>query len=490
MKKTASSRRPAAAKRKATVRKPAAASRKTKAAAPARKLAQPALHKAPAAATPHWTSSTGFFLATVGSAIGLGNVWRFAWLTGTHGGGAFIAVYVAAVVLIGLPLMLAEFAVGKHGGANPAHAYAKLSRGGLWWGIGAIGITACSVILAYYAVITGWVMHYFVLGLTGNLTPAPAQGYAALFTQFQGSWMPLVWQAVIMALTGGVIAAGVTGGIERLCKWLMPTLAVIIVALAVYANTLPGAWRGLAFLLVPDWSVLQNPNVYLAALGQAFFSLSVGYGVMLTYGAYAGRNQSLPTIAALTAAGDTAFALVAGLVVFPAVFAFGLNPAAGTGLAFNTLPQVFAAMPYGNIFGTAFFGLLLGAAITSTISMLEVGVAALTQKTGWSRHFSTWLLTILIFAAGVPVALCYGPLAGVAFHGLNLLDLYDYATSNVLLPLCAFLTAIFVGWRWGRMQAEAASGLDRAASFLWMFALRYLVPVAILAIAARALGFI
>ena len=485
MKKSTPSRRPATAKSKAQTRKIATASKARTKPATTHKPTAPK-----AEATPHWSSSTAFFLATVGSAIGLGNIWRFAWLTGSNGGGAFIVVYLGAVLLIGLPLMLAEFSVGKHGGANPARAYAKIAPKGLWWGIGALGITACSIILAYYAVITGWVLHYFVLGLSGHLTPAPAEGYGTLFTQFQSGWQPVIWQALVMAATGGIIAAGVTAGIERLCKILMPTLAVIIVALAIYANTLPGAWRGLAFLLVPDWSVLTNPNVYLAALGQAFFSLSVGYGVMLTYGAYAGRHQSLPQVALLTSLGDTAFALIAGLVVFPAVFAFGLNPAAGTGLAFNTLPQVFAVMPYGNVFGTAFFGLLLGAALTSTVSMLEVGVAALTQKMGWKRSTSAWLLTAVIFAAGVPVAMGYGPLSGITIHGLNLLDAYDYATSNILLPLTAFFTAVFVGWRWNRLQAEATSGLGRAGAALWMLALRYLVPLAILAIAAHALGLI
>lgn len=461
------------------------------------KAARPDAAHTPPAPTAHlnhngnpvWTSELTFFLATVGSAIGLGNVWRFAWLAGEHGGGAFIAVYLLAVLLLGLPLMLAEFAVGKAGGPNPIQAFRKVAPRGLWWLLGTMGVASCIIILAYYAVITGWVARYAWLALSGQLFPMPTEGFGPGFAAFKTSPEPVFWQALIMLVTGGIIALGVTQGIERLCKILMPTLAITLIGLAIYANTLPGSSLGLGFLLVPDWSKLSHPDIYLAALGQAFFSLSVGYGVMLTYGAYAGARHSLPKTALFTSVGDTSFALVAALMIFPAVFAFGLNPASGPALAFITMPQVFAQLPWGSALAAAFFLLLLGAAITSTVSMLEVGTAALMQRTKLRRSTVAWGLTGSIFVLGLPTALGEGPLAHITLFGHALLDAYDAFTGNLLLPLTALGTAVFVGWVWSPAQALTAAGLMGTTwASLWQITLRYVTPLAILAIFARSMG--
>ena len=443
----------------------------------------------PPVGRPVWSSQLTFFLATVGSAIGLGNVWRFSWLVGEHGGGAFILVYLGAVALLGLPLMLAEFAIGKSGGADPVKAYQAAKPNSLWWVLGALGVLSCAIILAYYAVIAGWVARYAWLALSGQLFPMPSGGFAAGFTAFKASPEPVFWQALIMLVTGSVVALGVTKGIEKLCLYLMPTLAVLLIALAVYANTLPGSSLGLGFLLVPDWSKLYHPDIYLVALGHAFFSLSVGYGIMLTYGAYAGPKQSLGKTAVLTSIGDTTFALVAALMIFPAVFAFGLNPGSGPALAFITMPQVFANLPASGLLAGAFFLLLLGAALTSTVSMLEVAIAALLNRTRFSRTTLAWGLTGGLFLLGLPTALGYGLLSHIQPFQLSLLDAYDTLTNNFLLPLTALGTAIFVGWVWSPAKALTAAGLMGTTwASVWQITLRYVTPLAILAIFARSMG--
>lgn len=429
---------------------------------------------------PTWTSGIGFLLATVGSAIGLGNVWRFSYLAGENGGAAFILVYVAAVVLVGIPLLLVEFSVGKAGGPDPTVAFPRLSGMRRTAVLGWLPVVTCSLALAYYAVVAGWVARYLALAFTGQVIVPPADGFGAGFDEFRARPLePLLWQALVMAATGTIVAAGVEAGIERLCKTALPILGLIIIGLATYSLTLPGSGRGIAFMLQPDWSALARPQVWLMALGQAFFSLSVGFGVMLIYGAYAGSEQSLPGIAVGAAIADTAFALITGVAVFGAVFAFGLDPQSGPALAFITLPEVFAVMPGGWFVAIAFFGLLLLAALTSTIGLLEVGVAVLTRRTGLSRRSMTWLLTVGIFLLGVPAALADGPLRQVTVFGVTLLTVYDRFAGEVLLPLSALLFALFVGWRWSAKEAIEASELGPVLGRWWLALVRYVIPVVI-----------
>lgn len=440
------------------------------------------------ASAPRWSSNTGFLAATVGSAIGLGNVWRFSYLAGENGGAAFIAVYAIAVTVIALPLMIGEFALGRAGGNDPTSAFVRISGRRLASLPGWVAVFACCITLSYYAVVAGWVAHYLWLSLFGSLTMAPAGGYAAAFEAFASDPLgPVVWQALIMAATAAVVAAGVNAGIERLSLAVMPVLAVIIVGLAAYSLSLPGSSRGLAFLFVPDWSVLDRPQVYLAALGQAFFSLGVGYGTMLTYGGYARSDSSLPRNAVVAVLADTGFAFVAGIAVFGAVFAFGLDPARAPHLAFVTLPQVFSVMPGGALFAIAFFGLLLAAAMTSAVGFLEVAVAALTARAGVSRKRATWLLAALIFAAGVPTAIGTGVLTWARISGKDLLEIYDTVAGEILLPLSTLLFALFIGWIWSRRAAIEAAGLGTALGTIWIWLVRYAVPGIILGLFAATL---
>lgn len=436
-----------------------------------------------------WSSGHGFLLATIGSAIGLGNIWRFSYLAGENGGGVFILIYCLAVLFIALPVMLAEFSLGRAGGPDPTSAYPHISQRRATTLIGWIAVIGCCAALAYYAVVAGWVARYFVVAVTGGFREPPAGGHAAAFAAFSSHPIrPVLWQGAIMVATAAVVAAGVNAGIERLCKVLMPGLAAIVVGLALYSLSLPGSGRALGFLFLPDWSALWRPQVYLAALGQAFFSLGVGYGTMLTYGAYAGPGQSLTRNALLAATADTLFALIAGVAVFGAVFSFGLDPASGPSLAFVALPQVFGQMPGGGVFAGAFFVLLLAAALTSAVGLLEVPVAALIERTGTSRRRASWLLAVFIFSLGVPAALGFGPLKSVMFAGMGLLETYDTIVGEILLPVSVLAVAVFTGWLWEPVHAARASGLTRQWGGLWLGLLRYAVPVVILLLFTAALA--
>ena len=435
-----------------------------------------------------WSSSRGFLLATIGSAIGLGNIWRFSYLAGENGGGAFILIYLLAIVLIGLPVMLAEFALGRAGGADPTSAYPRISRRRASTMIGWLAVIACCVTLAYYAVVSGWVARYLFVALTTGFADPPAGGHGAAFAAFTADTVsPIFAQGLVMVATAAVVAAGVNAGIERLCKILMPALAVIIVGLAAYSLTLPGSGRGIAFMFLPDWSALMRPQVYLAALGQAFFSLGVGYGAMLTYGAYAGADQSLTRNALLAAAADTIFALIAGVAVFGAVFAFDLDPASGPSLAFITLPEVFGRMSGGALFAVAFFALLLATALTSAVGLLEVPVVALIERTGASRRRAAWLLAGLIFLLGVPTSLGFGEMKAVTVAGMGLLETFDTVVGEILLPLSVLAVSVFVGWFWTMAQSTKTAGLGMWLGRAWFGLLRYAVPLVILTLFAAGI---
>ncbi|MGF1651364.1 MAG: sodium-dependent transporter, partial [Hyphomicrobiaceae bacterium] len=293
-----------------------------------------------------WDTRIGFVLATIGAAVGLGNIWRFSYVAGENGGGVFLVVYVACVALIGLPLMIAELAIGKRAQRNAVASFGDDGRAGAWPAAGWLMVLGAALILSYYGVIAGWALKYFAGALTGELWRSAEGGLGVYFNSFiANAFEPILWQAALLVLAGLIVARGIKSGIEQLNTWLMPALALIVIALALFALTLPGSGRGVAFLLAPDWSALARPSVYLAALGQAFFSLGVGMAVFITYGSYVGAKTAIPGAALAIALGDTAFALVAGLAIFPAVFALGADPSAGPSLAFITFPQVLLAMP-------------------------------------------------------------------------------------------------------------------------------------------------
>lgn len=429
-------------------------------------------------------------LATIGAAVGLGNIWRFSFVAGENGGGAFLVIYIVSALLVGAPLVIAELALGRAARGDAVSAFDHAAPRSAWIAGGWLGVGAGVLILSYYAVIAGWAMKYFVGAVDGSLWRLAADAQGGFFADFiANDWEPVAWQAAMMALTMIVVVGGVQRGIEVVNLWLMPLLCLIVLCLAVYAATFPGSAQGIRFLLAPDWSAFARPEVYVAALGQAFFSLGVGMAVFITYGGYLPRRQNIPSAVAAIVAGDTLFAIVAGLAIFQAVFAFGLDPAAGPELAFVTLPQIFLAMPWGAAFGSAFFFLLTAAALTSMVSLLEVPVAYLVTRVTLSRAASVLLAGGLTMALGVPSALGFGLLDGFTMAGRPILDAVDFATSNLLLPAGGALIAVLVGWRWGRSSALAESDMGAGvAGRVWLLLLRYVVPAVIVLILYRALA--
>ena len=436
-----------------------------------------------------WGSRAGFILASLGGAVGLGNIWRFSYVAGENGGGAFLLVYLVFVVALGLPLLLAELAIGRQAQTDVVDAFGKLGGSGKWRVAGAVAMIAALVILSYYAVVAGWAYKYladYVFGRPSGLTQA---ALAADFRAFQARAPEVIgWQFAVLASTVVVVLAGVQQGIERVNKLLMPLLALVVLGLAGYSLLLEGGGDGLRFLFAPDWSALMHPQVYVAALGQALFSIGVGLGVLITYGSYMSRSTRAAPSALIIVGGDTLFAIVAGIAIFPAVFAFGIDPAQGPALAFVTLPQVFAKMPGGAWFGLAFFLLLSVAALTSAVSLLEVPVAFAVARFGISRRTAALSIGAAVFLAGVPSALGSGPWADVRLFGMPILSAVDHLASNIWLPLGGLMLAIFTGWVWSREKAlEAASLGATALGRLWLFSLRYVCPICIVIIVLRSI---
>lgn len=428
-----------------------------------------------------WGSRWGFILATIGASVGLGNIWRFSYVAGENGGAVFLFVYLICVALVGLPLVIAELSLGRRAQGDAVAAFEIAADGRRWRHLGWIGIAGAVLILSYYAVIAGWALKYFVGAATGSLWKAAEAGYGTFFRNFIADrGEPIVWQAAMLSLTMFIVAGGVRRGIEAVNRWLMPLLVVIILALAVFALTLPNAGAGLRFLFAPDWSAFARPGVYVAALGQAFFSLGVGMAVFVTYGSYMPRTFSLPSSAVIVAVGDTLFAIVAGLAIFPGVFSFGVDPTAGPELAFITLPQIFLSMPGGSAIGTVFFFLLAAAAFTSMVSLLEVPVSMAVHRSGLKRWSATALCGLLIFVLGLPSAMSFGTLGEVRIGGQQILDAVDAGVSNFLLPFGGILLAVFVGWRMERATALHEADMPTGwPGRLWLWLLRTLVPATI-----------
>lgn len=442
-------------------------------------------------ATPReqWSGRTAFVLATVASAVGLGNIWRFAYVAGENGGGAFLLAYLAAVAILGLPLMLAEFALGRRARADVVSAYAFEMRSPRWAWAGWLAVAAALAILSYYAVIAGWAWRYFGAYLGSRLGSGAAGGggeaVADQFARFLASPQTMLWQLLVLALASAVVVAGVRNGIERVARIVMPLLAATVIALAAYGLTLGGAQEAMAFLFAPDLAALARPQVWLAAFGQAFFSLGVGVGTLATYGSYAPGGARLARSALLVAGLDTGFALTAGLAIFPAVFAFGLDPAQGPALAFVTLPQVFTVMPGGAWVGLAFFALLAFAALSPTIALIEVVVAALMRARGWSRRRTAVVVSAMAFVAGVPSALSGGALQALRPFGVGVLEAVDRFASNLLLPASGLCAALAVGWAWPRVRAFEAATLSQGLhARAWRGMLRWVVPAVLAAVFA------
>lgn len=435
-----------------------------------------------------WTGRAGFIMAAIGSAIGLGNIWRFSYVAGENGGAVFLIVYGLCVLFIGLPVLLAEFVLGSRTRGDVLLAFSHARAARAWRGAGVLAALVAFLILSYYSVIAGWACRYFVFYLTGSMSQLPRAALTEAFSDFVADPLqPVLWHAVFMTLTTLVVAAGVARGIERASWILMPVLAAMVILLAGYSLSLPGASRGLAFLFTPDWSALATPRLYLAALGQAFFSLGVAMGVMITYAGYIRSRARLASSAAAVAVGDTLFAIIAGMAIFPIVFAFGLDPAYGPALAFVTLPQVFAIMPGGAWIGIAFFFLLTAAALTSAVSLLEVPVA-IAARLGLPRAAAAAGIALCAFLAGVPSALGTSVWREIRIAGRGILDAVDFLAADLFLPVVGIAVVLFVGWVLPREEALSGSGLRPAFARAWLAVVRYVAPAAMLLFLAPLLA--
>ena len=430
-----------------------------------------------------WATRMGFILAASGSAVGLGNIWKFPYITGENGGGAFVLVYLICIALIGLPIMLAEFTLGRKSSLNAVGAFSAIKPGSPWVGVGFMGVIAGFLILSFYGVVGGWSIAYTVKSFTLSVVdfshPSEAGNF---FVEFTGNPVEATfYHFLFMAICVVIVARGIDRGIERACNLLMPALILFLVVLMVRSLTLPGAMEGVEFYLRPDFSKITAEAILLA-LGHAFFSLSLGMGAMITYGSYLKQSESLAFATLAVVFFDTVIALLAGLVIFPAVFAMGLEPTAGPSLVFIVLPTVFSNMPLGAIASIIFFSLLMIAALTSGISLLEVVVAFFIDQLGWSRKKAAWVMGGVIFALGVPSGLSFGVMAEYKLAGMNFFDFVDNIASNYLLPLGGMFTAIFVGWVWGIKSAKAEvekTGETFRLAAVWGFILRYVTPVCV-----------
>lgn len=398
----------------------------------------------------HWGSRLGFILAAAGSAIGLGNVWKFPFITGLYGGAAFVLVYLVCILLIGVPVMLIEFAIGRKTQRNPVGAYRAIGgRKSLWVWAGGLGVIAGFVILSYYSVVAGWCLGYVLKSIGGGFAAFddPAEAGEA-FAAFAGNPSQAIFAHLAFMLTCIlVVAQGVRSGIEKASRVLMPTLLVILFMLVFRGLTLEGSGAGVEFLFRADLSKLSGDAI-LVALGHAFFTLSLGMGAMITYGSYLSRHDNLLSSAFWVIILDTGIALLAGIAIFTAVFAFGLAPDSGPGLIFHVLPVVFGHMPGGAFFAFLFFVLLSIAAITSGVSLLEVVIAYFVDEKGWQRQRATWIMGGIIFLIGVPSALSFGPWSGIKIGEWSLFDFFDYMSFKYMLPLGGLLSILFVLSRW------------------------------------------
>ena len=443
-------------------------------------------------------SKFGMVLATAGSAVGLGNVWRFPYMTGENGGAAFILIYIGCILLLGMPGMICEFIVGRHGSANAARAYGSLTKVRGWRIVGYLGILTSTIILGFYAVVAGWCLEYLFVSVSGQL-----QGESAAIMEYFGKFSsdpvrPVIWGVAFILVTHLVVIFGIRNGIERASKCLMPILLLLLVVLVVASCLLPGAMEGIRFLFKPDFSKVTH-SVLLEALGQAFFSLSLGTACLCTYASYFSRQTNLVRSAMQIALLDSAIAILAGLMIFPAAFSVGIQPDSGPSLIFITLPnvfqQAFSSMPaVGYVIGILFYALLVFAALTSTISMHEIGTAFFYEEMHLTRRKAAWILTAVCSVLAVFCSLSIGAVDGIRLFGLSLMDFCDLLTAQVMLPAGALLTSIMLGWFVSAKTVGDEFTNQGTVSLrlfgVWLFCVRFVVPLCILLIFLHQLGVI
>lgn len=435
-------------------------------------------------------SSFGVLVALAGSAVGLGNLWRFPYLVGENGGAAFILIYLVFVILIGIPILLSEFIIGRRSQANARGAFKKLAPGSRWGIAGILAVLCCLMILSFYSVVGGWGIEYLFKAFSFDFTAEEDNAaLSSLFSDFaSSSWRPLVCHTIFLLLSGLIVILGVKNGIEKFSKVMMPILFLIIIGIAVRSLTLPGAGAGIDYLFKPDWSAV-TANTFLAALGQAFFSLSLGSGMAITYGSYVSRSENIVSISSKTAVADTMFALIAGCAIMPAVFAFGISPGEGPGLVFITLPHIFSQLPLGGFIAILFFIALMLAALTSSISLLEVIVAFSIEEFHIRRRTAVLICLGILWVLGCLCSLSQGVLSEWKIFGKNIFDFFDFVSANVLMLLGGLLVVLFVGWKLGREVIHdelTNSGKLRIPAWfvdVQTFLVRFLAPAAIITIA-------
>ena len=437
-------------------------------------------------------SKIGVILATVGCAVGLGNIWRFPYMVGANGGAAFLSVYIVCILLLGLPVMITEFFVGRRSRRNAAGAFKVMAPGTRWSFIGYNGVLAAFLILGFYSVVAGWTLEYIMQAMTGSLSGKTAADFTNEFESFSaGIVRPILWTAAFIALTHLIIISGVKEGIERASKVMMPLLFFILVALCIRSVTLPDAEEGLVFLFHPDFEKITS-SVVLSAMGQAFFSLSIGMGCLITYSSYFAKTTNLQTTALQVTVLDTLVAVLAGVMIFPAVFSFGIEPTAGPELVFITLPNVFEQLPWGSVWSFVFFVLLALAALTSTISLHEVVTAYVHEEYHISRGKAAWFVSGGVLVLGVLSSLSMGILKEYTLFGLTFFDFLDYVTAKIMLPLGGMLVCIFVGTRIDKKILKEELTNHGTIPFYFFntysFFMKYIAPIAIGIIFLNELG--
>ena len=440
----------------------------------------------------------GVILATAGSAVGLGNIWRFPFMTGQNGGAAFILLYIACVLLLGIPGMAAEFIVGRHGASNAARAYRRMTGTKAWGFVGLMGVITAIIILGFYAVVAGWCLQYLFASLAGNIK-GDATFVKEYFATFSSDPLkPVLWAIAFVLITHFVVTRGVRNGIEKAANILMPTLFVLLIVIVVASCSLPGAFKGIEFLFYPDFSKISG-GVFLDALGQAFFSLSLGTACLCTYASYFSRSTNLFKSSMQIAFLDSMIAILAGLMIFPAAYSVGVNPDSGPSLIFITLPnvfsQAFASMPIvGYIISILFYALLSLAALTSTISMHEIGTSFFHEEFNRPRKQAAWVVTVIASVVCIFCSLSVGAYKGLTILGMSIMDFLDYLTAQYLMPCGALLTCLYVGWYISKSvirQEYTNDGQLRSLSFpLFMFIVRFVCPIFIVLIFLHQFGLI
>ncbi|WP_321334456.1 sodium-dependent transporter [uncultured Bacteroides sp.] len=445
----------------------------------------------------HFGSKLGVILASAGSAVGLGNIWRFPYETGNHGGAAFILIYLGCVVLLGLPIMIAEFLIGRHSRANTARAFQILAPSTQWRWVGRMGVLAGLLILSYYSVVAGWTLEYITEAVTNGFAGKSPADFIASFQSFSSNpWKPIFWLIIFLLATHYIIVRGVEKGIEKSSKIMMPMLFIIILILVACSVTLPGAEKGIEFLLKPDFSKVDG-SVFLGAMGQAFFSLSLGMGCLCTYASYFGKDTNLTKTALSVGVIDTLVAILAGFIIFPAAFSVGIQPDAGPSLIFITLPnvfqQAFSGMPVlAYLFSVMFYVLLAVAALTSTISLHEVVTAYLHEEFHLTRGKAARLVTGCCIFFGIFCSLSLGVTKEYTLFGLSMFDLFDFTTAKIMLPLGGMCISIFTGWHLNKsiVWEEISNNGSLKTPFykLLIFILKFIAPIAIAFIFIHELG--